>query len=62
MLAIDMVNRYLEKTPLYVVFDTDAFSYKSMLGIMAQVSRPDVKLGTFSNKTKIIITPDEIIK
>lgn len=62
VLAIDMVNRYLEKTPLYVVFDTDAFSYKSMLGIMAQVSRPDVKLGTFSNKTKIIITPDEIIK
>lgn len=61
-MAMDMVGRFVENTPLYVVFDADAFSYRSMLEIMSQVSRPNVKLGTFSNKTKIIITPDEIIK
>lgn len=50
------------KTPVYVVYDTDSFRYKTILKLMSNVSRSNVRLGTFCNKTKIIITPDEIIR
>lgn len=46
----------------YVVYDVELFCYKRMLEIMAGNMRDKVKLGTFSNKTRIIITPNEIIK
>ena len=60
--AMDDIAGFGDKVPVYVVFDVDAFSYKSMLEIMSRMPMPNVKLGTFSNKTKVIITPDEIIK
>lgn len=45
----------------YVVYDNDLFSYKRMLEMMAERPRSNVKLGTFSNRTRTIITPNEII-
>lgn len=47
---------------VYMVFDVDTFSYESILDMMSHLSKNNIKLGTYSNKTKIIITPDEIIK
>ncbi len=45
-----------------LVFDTDSFSYQAMLAFMRGIARRDVCIGTFNNKTRIIITPNEIIK
>lgn len=46
----------------YVVYDTDLFGYGMLLEMMAAEPHPRVLLGTYSGKTKIIITPDDIIK
>ncbi len=51
-----------QKCPQLVVFDTDAFSYKAMLEIMSADPRPNVKIGTFNNRTRTIIIPTEIIR
>lgn len=61
---IDILRLYVDKTCVYVVFDIDTFSFNSILNIIEQIRNENInmKLGTFSNKTKIIITPDEIIK
>ncbi len=61
---IDVAN-YVDddiKSPVYVVFDTDAFSYKTMLEIMSKNTRSNIKLGTYNNRTRIIITPNEILR
>ena len=57
-------SRRKNKTRVYVVFDIDTFSFNSILHIIERIHNENInmKLGTFSNKTKIIITPDEIIK
>ena len=61
---IDILRLYVDKTRVYVVFDIDTFSFNSILHIIERIHNENInmKLGTFSNKTKIIITPDEIIK
>ncbi len=46
----------------YVVYDTDMFGYSEMLEMMGETPHPKVVIGTYSGKTKIIITPDDIIK
>lgn len=50
------------KTPVYVVFDRDSFTYKSMLEMMFANPRQNVRIGTFNNRTRTIITPNEIIR
>lgn len=50
------------KNMVVVVFDTDTFKYQSMLSLMREISKQNVYIGTFNNKTRIIITPNEIIK
>ena len=50
------------KSPICVVFDLDTFSFGTVLEVMSRISAPNVKLGTYSGKSKIIITPREIIK
>ena len=50
------------KTPVCIVFDTDTFSYKHILETMSRISGAKVVLGTYSSKTRIVITPREIIK
>lgn len=59
MIADQVVN---SKNMVILVFDTDSFSYQSMLAFMRDVSKRNIYIGTFSNKTRIIITPNEIIK
>lgn len=45
----------------YVVFDTCVFAYGDLLTIMSRHPQHNVKLGTYSEKTGTIITPDEVI-
>lgn len=45
-----------------VIYDADAYSYADMLRVFSQNSRPDVSLGTYSPKTKTIITAREVIR
>ena len=51
-----------DKTITYVVFDTAVFSYSQMLALMAAHNHRNIRLGTFNGRTKMIITPNEIIK
>ncbi len=55
------VQRLGDKSPLCIVFDTDAFPYKQVIATMAAIANPNVRLGTFSGKAKVVITPDEVI-
>lgn len=51
-----------DRTMSYVVFDTDLFGYAGMLDIMSHNRQKNVRIGTFTNATDIIITPNEIIR
>ncbi len=51
-----------DKTLVYVVFDTAAFSYKSMLAMMEGNRHRSVLIGTYNSRNRIIITPNETIK
>ncbi len=57
----ECVDRTVD-TPLYIVYDTDAFSYKKMLEIMARSPQSNIRIGTFNNRTRTIITPNEILR
>ena len=48
--------------PLCVVYDADLFGYAGMLEIMSANTNGKIKLGTYSEKTKTVITPNEIIR
>lgn len=50
------------KSSVYYVFDTDTFSYKSILSLMRTPREVNAIVGTFNGKTKTIITPKEIIR
>ena len=45
-----------------VVCDTEAFSYADIIRAFADRPQHDLTLGTFSKRTRVIITPSEIIK
>jgi GT2 family glycosyltransferase len=45
-----------------VVYDTDAYSYESILRLMHNYSNSHVRLGTYSNKAHAIITEKEVLK
>lgn len=51
-----------ENTVTYVVYDTDAYSYGTILKLFSQKSNNKVRLGTYNRKTRILITEEEIIK
>ncbi len=51
-----------QKIPTYVVFDTNTFSYQTILEVMSSNDMNNVQIGTYNNKTGIIITQSEIIK
>lgn len=46
----------------YVVYDTDAFSYETILRIFSSNPMPNVELGTYNRKTRVIITANEVIR
>jgi len=47
---------------VYIVYDTDAYCYDTIMTIFARQPRPNIYIGTYNTKTKIIITGDEILK
>lgn len=50
------------EAPVCVVYDADLFGYTGMLDIMSVNTNGKIKLGTYSEKTKTVITPNEIIR
>ena len=45
----------------YSVYDTDVYSYEQIIDAISHEPDKDVILGTYSRKTKVLITPGEII-
>lgn len=45
----------------YVVYDTGSYSYSHILDIMTQNPDSKIRLGTYSNKSDLIITEDTVI-
>ena len=58
----NMFGKIRTDMPVCVVYDTEIFGYATMLEIMSANTNDKIKLGTYSEKTKIIITPSEIIQ
>jgi N-acetylglucosaminyl-diphospho-decaprenol L-rhamnosyltransferase len=50
------------KDKILFVFDTDTYTYADILRYISRNTNPQLSLGTFNNKTKIIITSTEILK
>lgn len=44
----------------YVVYDTALLGYGGMISLLSAAPRPNIKIGTYSERHKLIITPDEI--
>lgn len=59
---IDRVKAVAANSRIYYVFDTDTFSYNSILLKMARKRNQRVFVGTFNARSKNIITPNEVIK
>ena len=45
-----------------VVYDTDAYRFEDIFRIFAASANPNVTIGTYSQKTRIVITGEEILK
>ena len=43
-----------------VVYDADAYSYSAMLGLISREERMRMRLGTYSAKTKVLITESAV--
>ena len=50
------------RNPVYIVYDTDAYSYSTILDNFSQNPRPNVFVGTYNQRTKTIITAEETMK
>lgn len=46
----------------YIVYDTEAFSYKTILDIFSRKPIANVAIGTYSPRSKTIVTAEEIFK
>ncbi len=55
----DIINT---KTIKYIVYDIEAYSFKTILDIFAQQPADNVMIGTYNPRTKTIITAEEILK
>ena len=49
-------------TPVNVVYDTDAYRFEDIFNIFGASVNPNITIGTYSQKTRIVITGDEILK
>jgi hypothetical protein len=50
------------RNPVYIVYDTDAYSYKTILENFASNPIPNVFVGTYNQRTKTIITAEETMQ
>ena len=51
-----------KKDSIIVVYDKNTYSFKDMLGLMSLNPRQNISLGTYSEKTGLIITHNEVLK
>lgn len=59
------LSRALSLTPgkeTFIVYDTEAYPYSTILQLFAQAPKPKVALGTYDPSTKTLITPNEILR
>jgi N-acetylglucosaminyl-diphospho-decaprenol L-rhamnosyltransferase len=59
---LDLIDGLEKKIITYIVYDTDAYSYESIMKIFATTPVNSLKIGTYNRKTRSIITAEEIIK
>ena len=58
-----LLRQYADfKDKILFVFDIDTYTYADILRYISKNSNQQLSLGTFNNKTKIIITSNEILK
>ena len=50
------------RNPVYIVYDTDAYSYKTILENFSSNPIPNVFVGTYNQRTKTIITAEETMQ
>ena len=48
--------------PVYLVLDTTHFSFAEVIDIIKGIQNPNITLGTFNSKTKVLITPEEVLR
>ena len=58
---LDVIDELKKKDLVYVVYDTDAYSYHAILELMAKQPYDNVLLGTFTPQTNILITDKEVM-
>ena len=58
---LDHIEKLKKKDLAYVVYDTDAYSYHTILDILSAEPLTQVSLGTYSPQTKLLITEKEVI-
>ncbi len=58
----DMISEYGVNTDVYVVYDTDAYSYESILKLIADNHNNMVKLGIYNNRNHTVITENDVLK
>lgn len=59
---LDFSSHISNKTCTYVIYDTDAFKYETILNIFSEAPQQNVLIGTFNMSNKIIITDQDILK
>ena len=58
---LDRMDDLKKKEITYVVYDTDAYSYRSILHIFGSHPVENVLIGTYTPQTKLLITDKEVI-
>ena len=61
---LDMVEQWVAnpRTPRYVVYDVEAYSYETILSIFAKKPLDNVSIGTYHPRIRTIITAEEVLK
>jgi len=61
---IELIPQWAQtpRTPRYVVYDVEAYSYEAILNIFASQPVENVSIGTYHPRIKTIITAEEVLK
>ena len=58
---LDRLEELKKKDCVYVVYDTEAYRYQTMLNIMETQHVENISLGTYSPQTGMLITEEEVM-
>ncbi len=50
-----------QTVPVYIVYDTDAYSYSDIFNIFSAAPADNLRIGTYTPKTGTVVTEDEIL-